>query len=85
MGDECLDHFLLGQFEEFAEFAAEGFLEGSFESMEISDILRESQRDIEPFWWAESLDIFLRSWAMMSFFSSLSLLLSSKSSSAKTS
>ena len=42
VGEECRDQFLLGIAEEFAEFAAEGFLVGSFESMFASDILLDS-------------------------------------------
>ena len=49
VGEECLDQFLLGMFEEEAELAAEGFLVGSFESMLTSDILLESPLDCCPF------------------------------------
>ena len=42
VGEECRDQFLLGIAEEFAEFAAEGFRVGSFESMFASDILLDS-------------------------------------------
>merc|ERR1719278_405619 len=45
VGEECLDQFLLGMFEEEAELAADGFLVGSFESMLTSDILLESPLD----------------------------------------
>ena len=42
VGEECRDQFLLGIADEFAEFAAEGFRVGSFESMFASDILLDS-------------------------------------------
>jgi len=54
VGDECLDHFLDGQAELDAEFIADVFLDGSFES--ISDIFLES-RDKVPF--CVSNEIFL--------------------------
>ena len=56
VGEECRDQFLLGIAEEFAEFAAEGFLVGSFESMFASDILLDS------FWESKVTHLRIQKW-----------------------
>ena len=56
VGEECRDQFLLGIAEEFAEFAAEGFLVGSFESMFASDILLDS------FWESKVTHLWIQKW-----------------------
>jgi hypothetical protein len=70
--------------EEEAELAADGFRDGSFESMLTSDIFRESPRDWLPFC-CDSLEIFRpKSAPIVSFFSSLSLSFSNSVSSSAT-
>ena len=56
VGEECRDQFLLGIAEEFAEFAAEGFRVGSFESMFASDILLDS------FWESKVTHLWIQKW-----------------------
>ena len=54
VGEECLDHLLEGPAELAAEFIADVFLEGNFESMLTSDVFLESL-DIVPFCFSKDI------------------------------